>query len=78
MLASTRAHAEWSCCLQVGLRLLLAEGSILKCHADALDARWHAEMGASATILDAGYNIASLQKRCGAGHCAQHSTCRQH
>ena len=48
----------------MGLRLLLGEGSILKCHADALDARWHAEMGASATVLDAGYNIASLQKRC--------------
>ena len=51
------------CVCQDGLRLLLAEGNVLKCHADHLEARWHAEMGASAIMLDAGFNIGSLQKR---------------
>ena len=50
--------------MQEGLRLLQREGNVLKCHADHLEARWHAELGASAIMLDAGFNIASLQKKC--------------
>lgn len=48
---------------QVGLGLLQAEGDVLKCYTDIHDAIWYAEIGSSAAILDAGYNIDALMLR---------------
>ena len=51
---------------QAGLKLLMDDGKVLKCWDDRLDAIYHAELGASAAILRAGYNLDCLLTRCGA------------
>lgn len=48
---------------QVGLGLLQGDGDVLKCYTDIHDAIWYAEIGSSAAILDAGYNIDALMLR---------------
>ena len=42
------------------------DGNVLKCWSERLDAIYHAELGASAAILRAGYNLDCLLQRCGA------------
>ena len=37
---------------------------MLSCNSDRWDAIWHAEMGSSGAVMNAGYNIASLLHRC--------------
>lgn len=49
---------------QVGLKLLMDNGNVFKCWDDRLDAIYHAELGASAAILRAGYNLDCLLQRC--------------
>ena len=44
---------------QVGLGIVNGSGA-LSCHGSLLDTIWHAELGASAAILDAGYNLDCL------------------
>ena len=51
---------------QAGLKLLTDDGNVLKCWDDRLDAIYHAELGASAAILRAGFNLDCLLQRCGA------------
>ncbi|KAI3431515.1 hypothetical protein D9Q98_004565 [Chlorella vulgaris] len=48
---------------QVGLGLLQQDGRVLSCYKSIHDAIWYAEMGSSAAILGAGYNIDSLMLR---------------
>ena len=48
---------------QAGLKTLLEDGDVLHCWSNRLDAIYHAELGASATILRAGYNIDCLLQR---------------
>lgn len=45
---------------QEGLRVLQAAGSVFTCHASMLDTIWHSEIGASAALLEAGYNLDCL------------------
>ena len=42
------------------------DGNVFNCWDDRLDAIYHAELGASAAILRAGYNLDCLLQRCGA------------
>lgn len=48
---------------QVGLSILKHDGEVLKCHNGIHDAIWHAELGSSAAVLNAGYNIDCLMLR---------------
>lgn len=48
---------------QTGLGLLQGDHNVLKCYTDIHDAIWHAEVGSSAAILNAGYNIDALMLR---------------
>ena len=48
---------------QAGFRTLLEDGNVLQCWSDRLDAIYHAELGASAAILRAGYNVDCLLQR---------------
>jgi len=50
--------------MQVGLKVLQDNGNVLKCHTTHWDNKWYAETGASAAVLDSGYNIGSLMRRC--------------
>ena len=49
---------------QAALDILRRDSEVLKCHSDRWDAIWYAELGSSAAILNAGYNIASMLHRC--------------
>ena len=49
--------------MQVGLGILQRDGNVFKCFGSVLDAVWHAELGSSAAIFDAGYTIDSLMLR---------------
>ena len=40
--------------------MLQAAGSVFSCHASMLDTIWHSEIGASAALLEAGYNLDCL------------------
>lgn len=51
------------CVVQTGLGILQQEGNVFKCFHSVLDAVWHAELGSSAAIFDAGYTIDSLMLR---------------
>ena len=48
---------------QVGLKVLQDDGRVLACYEDMSDVIFHAELGASAAILDQGYTIDSLMLR---------------
>ena len=48
---------------KVALELLQRNGSVFKCHASLQDTVFHAEVGASRVLLDAGYTIDSLMLR---------------
>lgn len=48
---------------QTALAAIRADGDVLRCWNSYHDAVWHAELGASAAVLAAGHNIASLQLR---------------
>jgi hypothetical protein len=64
---------------QEGLQVLLRDGNVFGCHASLADAVWHAEMGASLAILDAGFNIDSLMLRyqvCAPCLCCARCLCR--
>ena len=49
--------------VQEGLRILQKNGTVMKCQNSHADAIWYADVGASAAVLEAGYNMASLQHR---------------
>jgi hypothetical protein len=44
-------------------QVMLQEGRVFSCHRDRWDAIWYGELGSSAAILNAGYNIGSLMIR---------------
>eukprot|EP00892_Ulva_mutabilis_P010141 jgi/Ulvmu1/749/UM010_0123.1 len=46
-----------------GMRLLLADGAVFGCYASFHDTIFHSELGASAAILDAGYNLDCFMSR---------------
>lgn len=48
---------------QIGLELLKSDPRVLKCYHKLHDAIWYAELGSSAAVLNAGYNIDSLMVR---------------
>lgn len=48
---------------QVGLKILQEDGRVLACYEEMSDVIFHAELGASAAILDQGYTIDSLMLR---------------
>ena len=50
---------------QAALDILRRDSEVLKCYNDRWDAIWYAELGSSAAILNAGYNIASILHRYG-------------
>lgn len=50
-------------CLQVGLEVLLRDGNVFSCHDSVWQTVYHAELGASLAILDAGFNLGSLMIR---------------
>jgi hypothetical protein len=43
--------------------VLLDDPHVFECHSDRWDAIWYSELGASAAILKAGYNLASFMIR---------------
>lgn len=45
-----------------GLEVLVQDERALKCHIDRHDAIWDGEIGSSMAILQAGYNLGSLQE----------------
>ena len=49
--------------LQIGLAILQRDGKVLACHRSIHDAIWHAELGSSVAILNAGYGLDSLMIR---------------
>ena len=67
MCSRTHAHVCKRCPLsaQAGFKTLLQDGNVLKCWSERLDAIYHAELGASAAILRAGFNLDCLLQRCG-------------
>ena len=42
------------------MQVLRADPDVFSCHASLKETIWHSELGASAAILDAGYNLDSL------------------
>ncbi|MEW5303409.1 MAG: hypothetical protein WDW36_006105 [Sanguina aurantia] len=48
---------------QVGLEVLLGDGNVFSCHDSVWQTVYHAELGASLAILDAGFNLGSLMIR---------------
>ena len=66
LLMHLRARLQARCCAQAGFKTLLQDGNVLKCWSERLDAIYHAELGASAAILRAGFNLDCLLQRCGA------------
>lgn len=48
------------CHPQEGLGVLQRDGSVFTCHSNMLDTIWHSEIGASAVILEAGFNLDCL------------------
>ena len=48
---------------QVGLKVLREDGRVLACYEDMRDTVFHAEVGASAAILEQGYTIDALMLR---------------
>ena len=82
--------ASYVCPAQVGIRVLQEDGRVLACYEDMSDTIFHAEVGASAAILQQGYTIDSLMLRyqgtdwrnqsnwdCNAGYARQHHRVRQ-
>ena len=49
--------------LQIGLSVLLRDQNVFKCFSSVLEAIWHAELGSSVAIFEAGYTIDSLMLR---------------
>jgi hypothetical protein len=47
----------------VGLNILLRDENVFQCHKKRWQAIYHSELGSSAAILKAGYNIACLMVR---------------
>lgn len=58
-----RIVCDCICNRSEGLRVWREEGSVLGCHSDRWDAIWHSELGSSAALLRAGYNLDSLMIR---------------
>ena len=48
---------------QVGLKLLMEAKTVFHCHESRWNTIYHSELGSSATILAAGYNIDSFMTR---------------
>eukprot|EP00891_Asterochloris_glomerata_P006722 jgi/Astpho2/6722/Aster-06741 len=48
---------------QVGFGIMYRNGNVFKCHTDMWDTIFHAELGSSWTVLQAGYNIDSFMMR---------------
>ena len=49
--------------MQVGFGIMYRDGNVFKCHTDMWDTIFHAELGSSWTVLQAGYNIDSFMMR---------------
>lgn len=49
--------------LQEALKIIRRDAEITQCYWDKWDSHWHGELGASAAILNAGYNIDSFIHR---------------
>ena len=49
--------------VQVGFGIMYRNGNVFKCHTDMWDTIFHAELGSSWTVLQAGYNIDSFMMR---------------
>jgi len=49
--------------LQEALKIIRRDAEITQCYWDKWDSHWHGELGASAAILNAGYNIDSFIQR---------------
>lgn len=49
--------------LQAGLALLRRDPKVFACHTSPWDAMFHGELGASAAVLSAGFNLDSLMAR---------------
>ncbi|KIY96554.1 hypothetical protein MNEG_11409, partial [Monoraphidium neglectum] len=47
----------------VGLKLLIDDGRVFQCHRDRWNTIYYSELGSSAAVLDAGYNIGCLMAR---------------
>ena len=45
------------------VQVMMQDGHVFSCHRDRWDAIWYGELGSSAAILDAGYNIGSFMIR---------------
>lgn len=48
---------------RTGMQILLDDQNVFKCYNNMWDTIYHSELGSSAAILDAGYNIDSLMVR---------------
>ena len=48
---------------QIGLKVLLKDDRVFKCHTNRWDTIYYSEIGASAAILDAGFNLDCLMVR---------------
>ena len=48
---------------RIGMQILLDDQNVFKCYSNMWDTIYHSELGSSAAILDAGYNIDSLMVR---------------
>lgn len=48
---------------RVGMQLLLTDPGVFQCYDNMYDTIYYSELGSSAAILDAGYNIDSLMVR---------------
>ena len=60
--------------VQVGLSVMQRDGHVLECHQVIHDAIWHAELGSSAAILNAGYGLDCLMLRYQARNQGQENT----
>ena len=49
--------------LQEALKIIRRDAEITQCYWDKWDSHWHGELGASAAILNAGYNLDSFIHR---------------
>jgi hypothetical protein len=48
---------------RTGLQLIIQDGHVVKCYDSPWQAVYHSELGASAAVLAAGYNIDTLMLR---------------
>lgn len=57
---------------RIGMQILLDDQNVFKCYNNMWDTIYHSELGSSAAIIEAGYNIDSLMVRSLRHHALQH------